>query len=134
MAAATIMELAKGVAQDLAQYNAELTLNPDYELRNMKTRRVVVVPVAKQMDIESRAGTKYHHTINVGVIHKCRTEDDIEPLIALAETIGQGMLRKRIAGEICTSAKWEPLYAHEEIRAKGQFTSVIVLTFTEVTA
>lgn len=134
MAAATIMELANGVAQFLADYKAEIDLCPDYELRNMKERRVVVVPVAKGVTIESRAADEYTHTLNIGVIHKCRSVADIEPLIALTEAIGLKLMRATVCGETCINIAWNPLYAHEEIRTKGQFTGVIAATFKEMTA
>ena len=134
MAAAKIMALARGVAELLEEYKAEIDLCPDYELRNMKERRIIVVPVAKGIAIESRAADDYTHTLNIGVIHKCRSAADIEPLIELTETIGLKLMRATVCGERCTSIAWNPLYAHDEIRAKGQFTGVIAATFTETTA
>ena len=129
---ATITDIAKGVVEALAEYGAELSYNPDFELRKMTARRVVVVPVAKRLKMETRADNDLRHTINVAVIHKCRSDADIEPLIAMAETIGAALLRIRVAGETCTAVEWNPLYGHEEMRDKGQFTSVITATFVEV--
>ena len=50
-----VLKLAEAVTAELAEYNAELLFYPEFELRDLETMKVAVVPVATEYKTLSRA-------------------------------------------------------------------------------
>lgn len=128
----SILAIAKGVAEKLASYNAEVMFAPEFELRKMQEMRVVVLPVGKKRKFLTRSSFENGDAVDVAVIHKCREESAVPELLSLVEQIGSELLGVRIGTSICFEAKWEPLFSVEELRTKGLFISVIQFIFKEM--
>lgn len=128
----SIIEIANGVAEKLSDYNAEVSLAPEFELRKMQEMRVVVVPTGKKREFLTRSAYETGDVIEVAVIHKCREIAAVGDLVALVEKIGSDLLGTRVGNSLCAKANWEPLFAIEELRSNGLFISVIQFLFKEM--
>lgn len=127
----TIIEMANAVVEELADYSAELQFAPDFDLPRLATRRVVVVPIAKEYKLLSRSTSERIHRIEIGVLQRAQLLD-LDALISMVENIGMSFLGKRLLTGMCVSVSFEPIYSPEDLRSKNQFTSVIALSFKEI--
>ncbi len=125
------LEIAEAVAEDLAEYGAVVELAPEFTLKEAKKMRVVVVPVGVEHHLLSRGHREDDYKIQIGVLKKA-TEDDLEGLVELVETIATGFLEKILAGARCHKAEHNPLFVPDHLKERRQFTSVIELTFKEI--
>ena len=129
---ADIVELAEAVAAEIsAPGEAEVAFAPEFDLKDLKEMRVVVVPSGLEMKPISRSASEDTMHIQVGVLKRC-TEDDIVDLVNTVVSIGRGFLDRRVAGAVCTEVKYLPLYAPEHLRERRQFTGVVELVFKSV--
>jgi hypothetical protein len=116
---------------------AERLYLPQFELPEVQTLRVVVVP--KEAESKSAARDRRSRTcrVDVGVLKKFQKGDaaELDPLVKLVDEIAALFDGKRLADApeaICTAAKPEPVYSPEHMETLRQFTSVLALTFREV--
>ena len=123
-----VLKIAEAVAAALEEYHAELLYSPEFELRDLETMRVVVVPAGIEYKTLSRASHEETLKISVGILKRA-TEDDLPELLQFIESLGLGFLNRKLAGATCLAAAYNPLYSPEHLRERGQFTSVIELTF-----
>jgi len=128
-----IMRLAEAVASELKEYGASVELAPEFALRDVKARRIVVVPVGVERRFVSRGHRQADFKVQVGVLKKA-TEDELEELIAFVERIGASFLGKAVLGLRCLKSEHVPLYVPDHLKERRQFTSVVELTFAEVIA
>ena len=56
-------------------------------------------------------------------------EDKLPELLQLVEGLGLGFLNRKLAGATCVGVAYNPIYSPDHLRERGQFTSVIELTF-----
>ena len=125
-----IIELAEGVAESLGE-GAEVSFAPEFDLKGLKTRKLVVVPAGIESKPTARDRLEEHLKIQIGLLKKC-TEDDVPALVREVIRIGQGFLQKYVAGLRCMKTEYVPLYAPEHLRERRQFTGVVQLTFLSV--
>ncbi len=130
----TILDIANGVAALLADYNADVVYAPDYELKNMKDMRVVVLPVGREVSFATRAAKDNVCSVEVGVIHKCREQAAVPSLVLLVEQIGLRLHGAQVGTCTCMKVKWEPMYSVEDLRSRGLFVGVLHLSFKEFTS
>ncbi len=128
-----IMKITRAVTAELEEYHAELLYSPEFELRELETMRVVVVPVGTEYKTLSRASHEELLKVSVGVLKRA-TEDGLPELLQFVEELGRGFLNRKLAGAICIGVAYNPIYASEHLRERGQFTSVIELEFKRITA
>ena len=126
-----IVEIAEAVAADLAEYGAVVELAPEYTLKEAKTLRVVVVPVGVTHHLLSRGHREDDYKIQIGVLKKT-TEDELDDLVELVETIATGFLEKILADARCHKVEHSPLFVPDHLKERRQFTSVIELSFKEI--
>ena len=125
-----ILELADAVAASLGE-DAEVSFAPEFDLKGLKTRKLVVVPAGIESKPTARDRLEEHLKIQIGLLKKC-TEDDVSALVREVIRIGQGFLQKYVAGLRCMKTEYVPLYAPEHLRERRQFTGVVQLTFLSV--
>lgn len=123
-----VLKIAESVAAELAEYHAEVVFFPEFELRELDEMRVVVVPLATEYKTLSRAAHEELLKVQIGFL-KRGCEDNLPDLLRLVEGLGLGFLNKKLAGATCVCVAYNPIYSAEHLRERGQFTSVIELTF-----
>lgn len=126
---ADILALAEAVAASLE--GAEVSFAPEYDLKDLKTKKIVVVPVGIESKPTARDRLEERYRIHVGLLRRC-TEDDVPVLVREVVAIGQGFLQKTVGGMRCMKTEYVPLYSPEHLRERRQFTGVVELTFLTV--
>ena len=124
----TVVNLAEAVVAELKEYNAELSFFPEFELRDLDKMRVVVVPVGTQYKTLSRASHEELPRVQIGIL-KRGCEEELPELLREVEILGLSFLNQKICGATCVCVAYNPIYAPDHLRERGQFTSVIELTF-----
>lgn len=117
--------VARAVA---AHLSAEVDYWPEFNRADITERRVVVVPSGVELTRESRGDVMASFSLDIGVLQRVASEDDLPALVSYMQTLGRELLDASFAGCRVTGAEYEPLYAPELLREKGQFTGVIKLT------
>lgn len=126
-----VVKIAEAVAAELADYDAELMFFPEFDLKELDDMRVAVVPAGIEYKTVSRSSHEELLKVSVGVL-KRGCEDELPELLRLAEGIGLGFLNKRLVGASCVAVAFDPIYSPDHLRERGQFTSVIQLTFKQI--
>lgn len=126
-----ILKIAEAVTAELEKYKAELLFFPEFELRELDEMRIVVVPVGTQYKTLSRSSHEELPKVQLGVL-KRGCEDTLSELLQFVEALGLGFLNKKLAGATCVCVAYNPIYSPDHLRERGQFTSVIELTFKTV--
>lgn len=136
---ATVSAIASAVAAKMnatgfsREFEAEVVFRPIFDLRNLKTLKVSVVPRAVSFERASRNANSRLVQVDIGIQRKLTDESDIEPLLELVEEItlcfGVGKRLPEYPEALCVEIENEPVYAPEHIEQYRQFTSVVTLTF-----
>jgi hypothetical protein len=137
---AVITDIAEAVKNELndgefsQKFKAVRTYQPVYELPEMKTLHVTVVPKAIEMEGAARSLVQHDYQIDVAVQKKFDTGETVEldPLMTLVEEIIDFFRLRRlktVSNAICVNASNEPVYSQEHMEQFRQFTGVITLTF-----
>ncbi len=120
-------------------FTAERQYKPEYDLAQLKTLRVTVVP--KKIEIASLGRNINQHDVSVDVAVQKKissiSTSELDPLMALAEQIADYLrLRRLVLGKDgCEgSAIWVktenvPIYSPEHLEQKQVFTSVLTVTY-----
>jgi len=120
---------AAGLAPGLT---AERILLPVFELKDMKTLKVSVVPKGRKIIQGTRTENINEVQIDIGVQKKISSDDELDGLLKIVEDICALFKAERLDGyksAICVKVENEPVYDYEHLRQFRQFTSVITLTF-----
>lgn len=123
-----VLKMAEAVAAELAEYHAEVMFFPEFELRELEAMRVAVVPTGTEYKTVSRSSHEELLKVQIGFL-KRGCEDELPELLQLVEELGLGFLNRKLAGATCVGVAYNPIYSPEHLRERGQFTSVIELTF-----
>ncbi|MDD3155654.1 MAG: hypothetical protein PHS41_12385, partial [Victivallaceae bacterium] len=105
----------------------------EYELRDLDTMRVAVVPLSTAYKSVSRAAHEELPKVQIGILKRC-DEDGLDAMLQFVESLGLGFLNKKLAGATCVCVAYNPIYSPEHLQERGQFTCVIELTFKLVKA
>lgn len=125
-----LIEIARAVAKELSEQKAEMLFYPEFELRDLEKLRVVVIPIELEFEASSREAHVRNYKVSVGILQ--RAEKEVEKLVSFAESLGTGFLYRELAGAVCVEVVFNPVFSAEHLRERGQFTSVVELTFREV--
>ncbi len=136
---ATVTSIANAVAAKMnagsfsQEFEAEVVFRPIFDLRNLKTLKVTVVPRAVSFERASRQADSRLVQVDIGIQRKLADQADIELLLELVEEItlclGVGKRLPDYPEALCVEIENEPVYAPEHIEQYRQFTSVVTLTF-----
>lgn len=123
-----VLNIANAVANILSNYKAEVSYFPEFELRELDTMRVVVVPLSTTYKRISRGYHEELPKVQIGILKRIN-EDGLDMMLQFIEKLGLGFLNKKLAGATCVGVAYEPIYSPEHLRERSQFTGVIELTF-----
>ena len=114
-------------------FTAERNYLPLYDLNELKTLRVTVVPTAATLETKSRKSAQHDVEIDIAVQQKVTDTNNpaIDPLMALVEEIADHFRFKRLASPdaIWVKTESEPVYAQEHLDQYRVFSSLLTLTF-----
>lgn len=140
---AVITDLADAIVAELNASTFSQTITavrqflPQFELPEMKTLHVTVVPRGIASGIADRSRGQGDYSVDIAVQKKLSSDDnaDIDPLLALVEEIADHFHARRLASY--PNAAWlkteqTVLYAPEHMVDLRQFTSVLTLTYRVV--
>ncbi len=123
-----VLKMAELVTAELKEYKAELVYFPEFDLRELDEMRIAVVPVGTQYKTLSRSAHEELPKVQIGVLKRCG-EDGLDEMLQFVEKLGLGFLNKKLGRATCVAVAYNPIYSPEHLRERGQFTSVIELTF-----
>ena len=110
---------------------------PVFELADLATLRITVVPKAVEINGSTRSASQYDVQVDIGVQKKLGKDLDAEapPLCDLVEGIA-AYLRRRVLG-LAPHAAWvrtqnAPVYAPEHLAERRVFTSVLTVTYRAI--
>ncbi|WP_176014457.1 hypothetical protein [Victivallis sp. Marseille-Q1083] len=126
-----VLKIAEAVADQLAEYQAEVQFAPEFELRDLEEMRVVVVPLSTEYKTLSRANHEELLKVQIGILKRA-TEDDLTELLRFTEKLGLDFLNQKILDATCLVVAYNPIYSADHLRERNQFTSVIELTFKKI--
>lgn len=126
-----VVNLAVAVAGFLTEYNAEVLYFSTFDLRDLDDLRVVVVPNSTEYKTVSRERHEEILKVQIGFL-KRGSEENLDDLLRIVEKIGLGFLNRKLGGATCVCVAYNPIYSPEHLRERGQFTSIIELTFRKI--
>ncbi len=137
---ALMTDLADAVVQSLVAgdfgqpLSAQRCYVPVFDLKEMKTLHVTVVPKGITIAGLSRGASQNECQIDVAVQKKFDKGDaaELDPLMTLVERIVTHFDGRRLetaGGAVCVKVENKPVYAQEHFEKFRQFTSIITLTF-----
>lgn len=125
-----VIRIAEAVAESLEKYHAEVLFFPEFELRDLDDLRVVVVPHSTEYKTVSRGRNEEILKVQIGFL-KRGSEENLDDLLQTVEKIGLGFLNRKLGGSTCVCVAYNPIYSPEHLRERGQFTSIIELSFRQ---
>ena len=137
---ATIIHIAESVKEELNSgtfsqtFTAARHYQPVFELKDMKTLHVTVVPKDIEMQLATRNSSQHDCRIDVAIQKKLESAVlyEIDELMGLVEEIISFLSRRKLTS--VPNALWiktvnEPIYASEHLEQFRQFTSILTLTY-----
>lgn len=137
---AVITEIADAVVASLSSgsfsqpFTAQRRYQPSFELPEMQTLQVSVVPKSVSITKATRDSGYFDFAIDIGVQKKVNTEAlaEIDALMTLMDEIADRLRLTRLDG--APQAAWlsiqhEPIFAPEHLDQLRQFTSVLTVTY-----
>lgn len=115
----------------LPSVKAELRLLPEFELKELRELKVVVMPHSIEYNNLTRGASGKEIKIDIGILKRTGL-DDVPALLDLVEELAALFERRKLTkypAAICSRITNDPLYSPEHLRQRQQFTSVLVLTF-----
>lgn len=114
--------------------NAQRHYRPQFDLAELKTLRVSVVPKSIAITGAGRNSNQHDVSVDVAVQKKLATEAlaEIDALMELVQAIADALRLRRLAA--MPEALWlrtenAPVYAPEHLEQQRVFTSVLTLTY-----
>ena len=137
---ANIIDIAEAVKDELnggtfsQSFTAERHYQPVFELKDMKTLHVTVVPKDIEMQLATRNTSQHDCRVDVAIQKKLQSADlaEIDELMGLVEEIISFLSRRKLS--FVPNALWikttnEPIYAAEHMEQFRQFSSILTLTY-----
>jgi hypothetical protein len=134
-----VLQLAEKIVQTLNSgsfalaFTAVRTLFPFFELKDLSTLRVTIVPKSVNITTASRSSSEFDYQIDIAIQKAVKSPDDAEVTaltelsLAIAKSF-RGKIYEDI-GAVCFKQSIDPLYSVEYIQPPSVFTSVITLNF-----
>jgi hypothetical protein len=136
---ADAMVTALNAAQLSEAFEAKRYYLPEFDLKEMNTLHVSVVPAELDEEIADRSRDRAEYKIHVAVQKRVASNDPpgfdeaaIDGLMQLVQEIDDLFRHKPLAGY--TQAGWaktenKPIYDPKHLKENSQFTSLLVFTF-----
>jgi len=105
---------------------------PEFELAELKTLTVTVVPKSVEMTNVTRQSTSYEVAIDIGIQQKIGKDTDAEVLrlSGIVSEIVAFLNRRTLPPARFKTIANEPVYAPEMLGEKRLFLSVVTVTYT----
>jgi hypothetical protein len=118
-------------------FTAVRAYRPQFDLADLKTLQVTVVPKAIEIINITRQANQNDVAVDVAVQKKVDPADtaEMDGLMALVEKLGDFFRLRRLTAlptALWTKTENVPIYAPEHLETKQVFTSVLTLTFRVV--
>ena len=137
---AKVIDIADAVKEELnghtfsQPFTAERAYQPTFELADMQTLHVTVVPKSVTTAIASRSGDQVDYAVDIGVQKKLgeNPDTDADEMMALVEEIAGFLNRRGLAGTpgmVWVRTQNEPIFSPEHFEQLRQFTSVLTVTY-----
>jgi restriction endonuclease Mrr len=134
--AATVIELADAVVTELnaetfsQAFTAQRFYTVLFELKDMQTLHVSVVPRAISTTALNRSQDTYEYQIDIAIQKRDNgTLAASDALMQLVEEIADHMNNRTLADCRCVGVSNAPIYSPDHLQEFRQFTSVLTLTF-----
>ena len=142
---ALILDIADAVVNELNSakfslpFTAARAYAPRFDLSELATLTVTVVPKALGIAVVSRSARQREYQVDVAVQQRVAVADtgevdplEVDPLMALAQEIAEhfeALVVETDPEAVCTKIDNDPIYIPEHLRERRLFTSVLTLTF-----
>lgn len=115
-------------------FTAERLYQPAFDLAEMDTLHVSVVPKSMTVESAARDGTFHDCAVDIGIQKKVDPEapEQIDALMDLVEEISDHLKMRRLEGlpgVMWLSIQNEPVLAREHLEQMRQFTSVLTVVY-----
>ena len=136
-----VTQTAQAVAAELnrqkfsQEFEAVYRVKPAYELSELDTLRVIVVPKTLEIERVSRSSVKYTVTVDVGILRrigKAAPEEAVETLGTLVDEIAEFLAETTLSEfRAATFAEVvnDPVYVPEHLTTDRTFTSVLSVKY-----
>ncbi len=138
-----IIDIADAVAAELnaappetfsETFTAERRVLPDFELADLASLKVTVVPKRLEITASTRSASSCEIAVDIGVQKKLSADPDVEAaaLIELVEQIGDYLRQRVLDGAPYArpaAIANDPVYAADHLAEQRTFTSVLTLTY-----
>jgi hypothetical protein len=136
----TVVQIADAVVAELnagtftESFTAERLFSPVFDLQDMQTLRVSVMPRSVTTQPASRSAGFFDYAIDIGVQKKLNSEDsaEVEGHLALVEQISDYLRNRKLTAmpdAFWTKTENNPVYVPEHLDQLRQFTSVLTVTY-----
>jgi len=134
---ARIADLAKAITTELTaeefsqDFDAEFAYRPKFDLPDMDTLHVTVVPSGLTRTIDTRSKTQNDDRIDVGIQQRALTDEALDALMALVEELADWCERRMFDSPkaVCIRVENDPIYDPTFLQEMKVFCSVLTLTF-----
>jgi hypothetical protein len=137
VADAVVAELNGSTLASEAKFQAERHYRPVFELPQLKTVHVSVVPRGITIEPMDRSSNSHDVAIDVAVQQRVQAGDreTLDTLMNLVQAIADSLRRRRLTA--MPTAVWVktenlPIYSPDHLETKGTFTSVLTVTYRVV--
>lgn len=127
--AASLNDASGGFSQE---FTAERLHQPTFELAELQTLHVSVVPKSVTITNATRQHSYFDCAIDVGVQQKVDGDAEVDVLLGLVEEIADHLRLKRLADypqAAWLSIEHDPVVASEHLDQNRQLTSVLTVTY-----
>lgn len=132
-----IVELAERVKDLLnatvftEDFTATRQYLPRFDLDNLKTLAVTVVPRTLETAMLTRARDQHEIAVDVAVQQRVNAEDNdtIDALLNLVQQIADALNRTTLDDYVWQGTVNDPIYAPDHLYEKRVFTSVLTVTY-----
>ena len=141
-----VTRMAKAVTAELNRdqefsvpFEAVFSVRPSYELKELNTIRVIVVPKALEIERVSRISSKYLVTVDIGIMQrlgKMTPEEAVESLGDLVDEIADFLSDRPLEefkAATFVSITNDPIYVPEFLTQNRTFMSVLSVKYVLLT-
>ena len=136
-----VTDIAKSVVAELNKHTFSLrfesifSVRPGFELAELETLRVIVVPKTLEIETASRASSKYLVSVDVGImqrIGKMTPEEAVESLGDFVDELIEFLKTKTLdefPAAQCIAVSNDPIYVPDHLTQQRTFTSVLTVQY-----
>ena len=113
------------------QFETVFSVKPGFELARLDTLRVVVVPKTLEIEAVSRSSSKYHVSVDIGIMQRIGERTAEEAVETLGDLVDEliAYLKQRTLGDFpeaqCIGIANDPIYVPDHLTQSRSFTSVL---------